>query len=190
MANRLIGFSGLLCAGKDTACNEFRMRYGGLRYAFADKLKLEAKAMILHLTGENVDTDMKDDRVRGLLQLFGSAGRAYKESIWRDYALTRALRDTAQGYTVIITDVRYPDEAQAIVDVGGRVCRVWCEESVRLKRIQERFPDTSLERFQHASETALTDTNFPYMMFIDSTDPESLQASLSDLTRVLQMFEE
>jgi hypothetical protein len=60
--------------------------------------------------------------VRGLLQRFGTeVGREmFDENFWVDYA----LHSIVDGTKVVIADVRYPNEADAIRKLGGKVFRV------------------------------------------------------------------
>jgi hypothetical protein len=46
------------------------------------------------------------------------------QEIWVRIAIERARGELAAGRGVVITDVRFDNEAQAIVDAGGEVWRV------------------------------------------------------------------
>lgn len=82
--------------------------------------------------------------IRGLLQRFGTeVGREmFDENFWVDYALN-SIED---GSKVVISDVRYPNEADAIRELGGKVYRV------------ER--DGVFPANEHASEHALDTYKF------------------------------
>jgi hypothetical protein len=60
--------------------------------------------------------------IRGLLQRFGTEiGREmFSEDFWVDYA----LNSIPDGGKAVISDVRYPNEADAIRQLGGKVYRV------------------------------------------------------------------
>jgi hypothetical protein len=60
--------------------------------------------------------------IRGLLQRFGTeVGREmFDEDFWVDYA----LNSIPDGGKAVIADVRYPNEANAIKVLGGKVFRV------------------------------------------------------------------
>lgn len=90
--------------------------------------------------------------VRRLLQRLGTEGgrNILGENIWVDTAFARA-----QGDKIVVTDVRFPNEAEGIRTRGGRVVRV------------ER-PGTG-PRNQHPSETSLVDYEFDATILNDGT---------------------
>ena len=108
---------------------------------------------------------------RRLLQLLGTeAGRniihpnIWVNALFADYPKIVDIDD--KGLDVyeswIITDVRFPNEAQAIKDRGGVV--------IRVNRPLERLGNSKLPKLkhtsisQHPSETALEDYNFDYVI--------------------------
>lgn len=65
---------------------------------------------------------------RFVLQQLGSEwGRAVKESIWLDYALrvAREMLSSGKADIVVISDVRFLNEAKAVKDVGGILIRLY-----------------------------------------------------------------
>lgn len=107
----LIGMIGFAGAGKDTAAEALLGR-GFERRAFADALKAVALAM-----GWD---GVKDERGRRFLQDLGLACREHiHERVWLD----AALRDI-EGRDVVITDVRFLNEAEAVREAGGILVRV------------------------------------------------------------------
>ena len=106
---KTIGFTGLAGSGKTYAATWFRFRTGkGSVWSFAGKIKTIAKSM-----GWD---GVKDDRGRKLLQQIGSAGRAYDPWTW--------VSKMPIDQPIIIDDVRFFNEAEAIKDVGGIVVRI------------------------------------------------------------------
>lgn len=106
---KTIGFTGLAGSGKTYAATWFRFRTGkGSIWSFAGKIKTIAKSM-----GWD---GVKDDRGRKLLQQIGSAGRAYDPWTW--------VQKMPIDQPIIIDDVRFTNEAEAIRDVGGIVVRI------------------------------------------------------------------
>lgn len=146
----LIGFSGKMAVGKNTCADYLTDRYGGAQVAFADELKRVSRELFA------VDPARKDDRTRGILQRVGVAMREIEEDVWVNAALRKAyqLEGTLSG-PICFTDVRFPNEADAIHRAGGKLVKVVCEERVRLERIQALYPETTAERLNHISETAL-----------------------------------
>lgn len=166
----IIGLSGYARVGKDEAAKVLVEEFGFTRVAFADKLRdvLYALNPLVHPTKENYFTNHKtpttlqeviadwgwdgykesiySDEIRRLLQRLGTeAGReTLWDSIWVDAALTGHPEDAK----LVVTDCRFPNEAQAIKERGGQV--------VRISR------DGVGPANAHASETSLDDWNFDY----------------------------
>lgn len=152
----LIGLSGRAGSGKDTTANlivqEFMARGKQVKtLSFAGKLKEVVCDVFC------IDPVVFDDRTlknapmlalggkspREVAQFLGTeAFRAIRSEVWVDYAMKQAQRYMSQGISVIITDVRFLNEAQAIASYGGYI--------VCLKR-------DSVEVYNHASETAIDD---------------------------------
>lgn len=88
------------------------------------------------------------DEIRRLLQRLGTeAGRnLLGDNIWVDAALT----GHAPGAKIVVTDVRFPNEAQAIKDLGGIIVRV---SRPGVKAVNA-----------HPSETSLDDWPFDYSL--------------------------
>lgn len=142
----IIGLSGYARSGKDEAAKVLVEDYGFTRVAFADKLRefLYAMNPLIHPTEKNYfafhksptrlqdvidrhgwdgykETDYKHE-IRALLQRLGTeAGRkTLWDTIWIDAALT-GFSDDAK---IVVTDCRFPNEAQAVRDRGGQVWRI------------------------------------------------------------------
>lgn len=122
----LVGLCGAAGAGKNTVA-EFLTEFTQL--AFADPL-YECVSTITGLPVDRLkDRDVKETVIpwlgkspRQMLQSMGTEwGRdAIHPEIWIRIAMDRASRHT----NVVVTDVRFDNEAQAIVDAGGEVWRV------------------------------------------------------------------
>jgi hypothetical protein len=147
----LTGVCGLARAGKDTFARGL-VRQGYTRLAFADALK-EATA---HIANEPswlyFDDDQKEAFTPALgmtrrraLQLLGTSVR---ETLGPDTWVRRALNKwVADGKRpTVISDVRYPNEAEAIRALGGTVVRI-----VRLGA------GLAGEAGQHVSEAGIPD---------------------------------
>lgn len=143
-APRIIGLSGYAGAGKDTVANCLG-KWGYERIAFADMIKEVALAidptictprmflgLVPFLSHTSRLADLVDDvgwerakknpDVRRFLQRLGTEGgrEILGEGIWAD-AVFSSL-DPEKRY--VITDVRFKNEAQAIMRADGAVVRV------------------------------------------------------------------
>jgi hypothetical protein len=130
----LIGLCGPAGAGKNTVADFLLDSDGGpfAQIAFADPL-YECVSTITGLPVAQLrDRDVKEEVIpwlgkspRQLLQTLGTEwgrGTVHPE-IWIRIAMERAAQHLAFN-GVVITDVRFDNEAQAVIDAGGEVWRV------------------------------------------------------------------
>lgn len=162
----LIGLSGYAQSGKDTlgaiAVNHYRFT----RLAFADALKrvaLDSDPYTNHLVqAHGWEGAKRVPEVRTLLQHLGIAVR---EHVDPDAWVNAALRHVSPGGRYVITDVRFPNEAQAIKDRGGVMVRV-------------HRPGVAAVN-AHVSETALDGWDFDHHVYNDgSLDKLGVRAAL------------
>ena len=189
--DRIIALSGYAGSGKDTAAAVLTEN-GWTRVSFADKLREFALAVdpLVPVVNDVVATAevaagvapslrverlsnlvarvgwteaKKNPEVRGLLQRIGTdAGRKILgENVWVD----AAMADLPAG-NIVITDARFPNEAEAVRAAGGRVVRVM------------RPGVTAVNA--HESETALDRWRFDGMVVNDGP-PERAQRRLHNL---------
>lgn len=135
----LIGLTGRAGAGKDACARPLLHRF--TRVAFADPLKAAAKALFDFSDAQLADPELKervDERwhftPRRALQVLGTdvlrthlgaaIGLPRGESLFVHLARTRVNALRASGAAVVVTDVRFDDEAQMIIDLGGFIVRV------------------------------------------------------------------
>ncbi|MEU4984870.1 hypothetical protein [Streptomyces sp. NPDC021969] len=138
MSDRLIiGLAGYARSGKNEAA-EALVQYGWTQAAFADKLREFLLAVDPAIPGpygtgnlrlsiliRDVGWEYAKDHypeVRALLQRTGTeAGRRLLGSnVWVD----ALFRDLAEAPALVVTDCRFPNEAQAVADRGGVMIRV------------------------------------------------------------------
>lgn len=171
----IIGLSGRRGSGKDTVASLLMRRYRVERLAFADPLREAARAICGFSEEQCVNPALKevvDPRwgfsPRQFLQRLGTdVGRAFDENLWVKRWIARANTALATGRGVVVTDVRFPNELEAVRSLGGKVYRV--------ERNQGR-PDASPVD-AHASETALDTAVFDGVILNNGT--------LDDLDRVV-----
>lgn len=150
MAEMIIGLTGKRLSGKDTAGAYLVEHYGFERVAFADKLK-EGVAALFDITREEVD-EYKGQENDGIpyaevilqvgsneyswtwvefLQRFGTdMGR----KVWGwDFWVNLAFVDPVEFYharehyddrNIVVTDVRFDNEAERIIKLGGTIIRL------------------------------------------------------------------
>ena len=156
---RAIGLSGWARSGKDTVANYIIENYGYTKASFAQPIRealvnlnpninvgesnQASLATSVRLLGWEQLKDISVD-VRPLMQRLGTeVGREmFGEDFWVDTALDRI----PDGSKVVFSDVRYPNEANAVRDFGGKIYRI---DRAGVGPANE-----------HASETALNDYDF------------------------------
>lgn len=163
----VIGLHGKARSGKDTAygyIEEWAIAEGQAvrRDAFADRLKFSAARAVgfrgdryqcvamcnrLKEPGWEVIVREQDGATehvisgREFLQFYGT--EAHREVFGKDFWIDAVLDSyNAHGELLVITDVRFPNEAEAVLDEGGEVWHI-----IR--------PDADIAEDAHASEQAL-----------------------------------
>lgn len=131
----VIGLTGYAGSGKDFTARVLIEKYGFERIAFADGIKdvlyelnpyvatnehfLTPLAQIVDAEGWDVAKQKPD--VRQMLQRLGVAARTYiGANIWVDAVFNKM--ETGKKY--VITDVRFPNEAEAIMKKDGDIWRI------------------------------------------------------------------
>lgn len=165
----LVGVSGYAGSGKDEVGKILVAEQGFRRVAFADKLRAvlydaspELRSLVDAVGWDNAKTH---DSVRSTLQRFAMAARSVLGvDVWLDAALVDVdpLFDD-----VVFTDVRFPNEAQRIRELGGVVWRI-----IR--------PGTEPVN-SHASETSLTSADADVVIYNDSTLQDLQSAVLTHI---------
>lgn len=165
---KIIGLSGRKRSGKDTVYSiiqEEAAHRQPHRVAFADPLKEEVSAL---LNVPVADLEADKARFRGILQWWGTEWRrGQNPNYWID--LTRARIRALRGSTgmVVVTDVRFPNEAELIESMGGTV--------VRISRLEA---DTVVD--PHSSEVVMD--SYPFRHVIRNT------GTLDELRQAVRSF--
>ena len=119
---QLVGISGRMGSGKTTLA-EVLEEQGYTRKAFAEPLYWIAKRYMFW-------DGVKDEKGRKLLQTLGTeCGRAYNSNVWvkhmEIYIKSRLNMEQVAKYKspvkIVIDDLRFPNEADFIRDLGGQV---------------------------------------------------------------------
>jgi hypothetical protein len=128
----VVGITGTAGSGKTTAARIMCDRYDFSRVRIAEPIKRMARA--LGLTHDQVDGPLKDiplDELCGktpryVMQTLGTewGRRMVGEDIWVRVAEKEIRRLMSNGVSVVVDDVRFPDEASMIKNLGGAVVRI------------------------------------------------------------------
>lgn len=127
----IVGFTGLAGSGKDTAGAVLTSRLGFTRFAFADPVKAALSAMFYWPPEQWSDRKWKESNFPGkdysprfLAQTLGTewGRRTVDNNFWIDITESRIRSLGAQR--VVITDVRFDNEARWIQRLGGWVIEI------------------------------------------------------------------
>ena len=159
----LIGLSGYARSGKDTVAELLCLNYGYKRVSFADPMRqalyvLSPKLDNIVRLSEYVDdygwdVAKQNQEVRRLLQVFGT--EVGRKMFGLDFWIDIALKDLSGDTQVVISDVRFPNEADAIAKLGGSMWRI------------NRKNHSAVNG--HASEHAMDNYMFNHVIYNDET---------------------
>ena len=158
-----IAFGGNMGSGKDTAVNYLIKTHGGVKSSFAKPLY-----DILEYAQERCGFSKEKDRK--FLQFIGTEwGRSHDKDVW----IRIAIQELPRYGNVFISDVRFPNEFQALKKLGWT-----CVKIIREKpKGREGNGDAS-----HSSETSMEDITWDYV--IENTGTvQDLHAQLDNLVK-------
>ncbi len=174
----LIGICGLIGSGKDTVAQNLIDNHNFVKISFADKLKdavasmfswdrdlLDGKTDKSRAWREQVDQYWTQETGREItprlvLQEFGTEcmREGFYDGIW--VSLTKKHIIDNPNTHFVIPDVRFPNEAKMLYEVGGQVWRVKRGQDPIWFRI---YQDVGVEpKDVHASEWAWAHTKFTH----------------------------
>lgn len=178
MSLDVIGLTGNARAGKNHVGNILRDQFRYLPWALAFPLKQRIYSIHDEWPIENVIGQAgKSPELRALMQQEGTErGRdAIRQDIWiratEAFLYLAETEWTGLVEGVVICDVRFPDEAEYVKSLGGRVYRVLNDDL-----------DLSLPMYQHRSELFIS--SIPVDGCVDNTghpDDYNLAAQLDKL---------
>lgn len=168
MSYRHIALMGKARSGKDEVGKRLVSAFSFTRVAFADPLKGMALSLDPIVSGEPgnygfLPTRLSDvirrygwegakDRtpeIRRVLQRLGHSVRANDPDYWVNIAMDKVDVADTWNLPVVVTDVRYPNEAETLRARGFLL--------VRMTRPYAGAPATDVGNAAHVSETALDD---------------------------------
>ncbi len=138
MTSQLIGlYSSVMGSGKTALTDTLVDTHGFTSTKFAGTLKHMIGGLLrdagINRPNDYTDGPLKETIIpffgvtcRYLMQTLGTEwGRnQVKDSIWVDVAKEKIRRLMGEGFSVVVDDVRFPNEYQAILDMGGKMVHV------------------------------------------------------------------
>lgn len=167
----IIGVGHKKGVGKDAFASRLVDKWGFIRISFADQLK-EAARIIYHFSTDQLYGDKKEvvdkrwgKTPRQVLQEMGTGIRQYDEDVWIKSTRIKIdnLVKTNPSLRVVIADVRFPNEAEALHTMKQDPLVPWNTQVVKIYR---DVPENEFSK--HISETAL-DEYLGWDQVIDNT---------------------
>jgi len=155
----IIGISGKLCSGKDTVADYLIKRMGHINFT-KESFALNLKKIIATTCGTDLETQMTQEGKNQVCPIFnktygtmqqeigGTVLRRYDEDYW----LKSLFAKHKTGQSWIISDVRYPNEANYIKSIGGILIRVEGDPG--------KIRASSTRDMTHSSEISLDNYDF------------------------------
>ncbi|PPE71467.1 adenylate kinase [Caldimonas thermodepolymerans] len=128
----LIGLAGRARSGKSTVAGYLARRYGFIELSFAAPIRTFV-ADLLDLSVKDLEGPEKEKVVdwvgkspRYMMQTLGTewGRRLIGEDFWVKRVLRRVREVTGCGFPVVISDVRFDNEAEAIRAAGGHILHI------------------------------------------------------------------
>jgi hypothetical protein len=119
---RIIGLSGKIGSGKDTA-GKILGNFGYWRVAFADAVREEASKAFPELIDEIWEKPTAR-RIRILLQWWGTEYRRHVDPDYWVKRLEETITSADPEDKFVITDLRFPNEAEMVKRLGGEVWKI------------------------------------------------------------------
>lgn len=111
-----------------------------------------------------IKTAQKTPELRILMQAYGTYRRSQDPNYWvkrHEKAIKEAftIENTPYGVVIHIPDIRFKNEAEYVLNNGGILIDVICDESVRVERLKARGGE-SIVGADHESETELENHSY------------------------------
>lgn len=123
----------------------------------------------------------RTDGVRKLLQYWGTdVRRLHDGDYWVKQAFHNVTLRAGAGFGTHITDARFPNEADAIINFGGTLIRLDVSPEIQRERVQSRDNIALTETARtHFSEIALDDyDSFTMRINTDDKAPEEIVSEI------------
>lgn len=175
-----IALSGLKRSGKDTIGNYLIQNYDCKRYAFADEVKRLARELFL-------EEFIQNDKPVDLLQWLGNTMRQRNPDVWINRLATMIQLTKDPVPNLVVTDVRYPNEVQALKNLGFTIVKVQVPVEVSIERCKATEVNFTEELLLHESEQLAQSNERYYDYVIENTGTlEELYSKVEEMVEVLK----
>lgn len=175
-----IALSGLKRSGKDTVGSYLIQNYSCKRFAFADEVKRLARDLF-------PEEFVQNDKPVDLLQWLGNTMRQRNPDVWINKLTTMIQLTKDPVPNLVVTDVRYPNEVQALKKLGFTIVKVQVPVEVSIERCKNTEVNFTEELLLHESEQLAQSNEQYYDYVIENTGTiEELYNKIDKLVEVLQ----
>jgi dephospho-CoA kinase len=123
-----IGLTGKMRSGKDTVGDYLKNEYGFKTFSFAEGIKFVCGSVGLELA--------EGGKQRALYQAVGQDLRKHDPDIWVKYTFSQINRYCTIDDNIVITDVRQPNEVEALKVAGYKIIKIHADPTLRIKRME------------------------------------------------------
>ena len=156
-----IALTGKMRSGKDTVCELLNEIDSFRRIAFGDKIR----GVCEELYPELVSTPEKP---RFLYQGIGQDLRKYDKGVWLKYLL-RQVEAMPTETNIVVTDMRQPNEYEALRAEGFTIVRVEADLETRILRMIAAGDNTKVADLYHETELMVEEFRVQYEIPNNST---------------------
>ena len=175
-----IALSGLKRSGKDTIGSYLIQNYSCKRFAFADEVKRLARELF-------PEEFVQNDKPVDLLQWLGNTMRQRNPDVWINRLATMIQLTKDPVPNLVVTDVRYPNEVQALKNLGFTIVKVQVPVEVSIERSKATEVNFTEELLLHESEQLAQSNEQYYDYIIENTGTlEELYSKVEEMVEVLQ----
>lgn len=161
-----IAICGKIRSGKDTVGDFLVSKYGFKRYAFGDGIK--------EVIGLLFPEELEQGKPRKLLQDLGQKMREIDPDVWVNHVNRKIEADGSSR--IIITDLRQPNEYEALRNAGYFILKLKVDDMTQLERVElagDRFTDWT---FHHETESHVDGFDAHATIFNNGTKKELQEA--------------
>lgn len=170
-----IGLTGKMRSGKDTVGDFLKKEYGFKTFTFAEGIKFVCGSL-------GLEPDSKG-KPRALYQGIGQDIRKYAPNVWVDYTFRQISQRCTNQDNVVITDVRQPNEVEALRAAGFIIIKIHADASLRIQRMETAGDCYSLDDLNHETERAVDNLQVDFTINNNGTIKElySLLTVVTDI---------
>ncbi|MBC9785928.1 hypothetical protein H1S01_15690 [Heliobacterium chlorum] len=141
-----IALTGRMRSGKDLIADYLIEKHGFKRFAFGDGVRMVSRILYPQI-------EIEGGKHRSLYQDVGQSLRRNDPDVWVRYLLRQMVSETNPTDSIVISDLRQPNEYAALVTEGFTIVRVNSTEDNRTARMKALGDVFTAEDVNHETES-------------------------------------